>query len=42
MTKDIFDLDLDFYIFKLDLDMIKMYPSTENQVDSFSRLKVIA
>ena len=39
-----FDLDLDpmTLVLKLDLDMVKMYLHTKNEVPSFSGSKVIA
>ena len=39
-----FDLDLDpiTLIFKLDLDMVKMYLHTKNEVPSYSSSKVTA
>ena len=38
------DLDLDpmTLVFKLDLDMVKMYLHTKNEVSSYSGSKVIA
>ena len=44
MTKNTFDLDLDpmTLILKLDLNMVKMYLYTENEVPSCSSSKVIA
>ena len=42
MTKNIFDLDLDpmTFILELDLDMIKMYLYTTNEIPSFSSSKL--
>ena len=42
MTKNTFDLDLDpiTLILKLDLDMVKMYLYTEDEVPSYSSSKV--
>ena len=44
MTKNTFDLDFDpmTLILKLDLDMVKMYLYTEDEVPSYSSSKVIA
>ena len=43
MTKNMFDLDLDSMtlILKLDLDMVKMYLSTEDEVPSYSSSNVL-
>ena len=37
-----FDLDPMTLILKLDLDMVKMYPYTKNEIPSYSSSKVIA
>ena len=44
MTKNTFNIDLDLMtlILKLDLDMVKMYLFTEDEVPSYSSSKVIA